>query len=100
MRQGPYLNCVAELQTGLSPYELLKALHKIEADLGRRRTVKNASREIDLDILLYGNLRLNDSTLSIPHPRMLKRHFVMKPLEEIAPETAKNLRRNFKELSN
>jgi len=92
LQQGRYLNCVIEIQTTLSPYELLSRLQNIEADLGRVRTTKNESRNIDLDILLYGDAQINEDSLCIPHPRMLKREFVMLPLEEIAPQVAKRLR--------
>ena len=90
--QGPYLNCVIKIQTTLSPYELLKRLKIIEADLGRVRTIKNGPRNIDLDILLYGDVRINEDSLCIPHPRMFQREFVMKPLEEIAPRLVKKLK--------
>ena len=98
--QGLYLNCVAEFKTALSIYDLLKELQKIETNLGRVRTIMNAPREIDLDILLYGDLYLKEPSICVPHPRMLKRDFVMKPLEDIAPEVVKNLRRNFNNLEN
>ena len=84
--QGNFLNCVVEVQTTLSPYELLSCLQEIEQDLGRIRKVKNEPRLIDLDILLYGSHRINEESLCIPHPRMLEREFVIHPLEEIAPE--------------
>lgn len=90
--QGRYLNCVIETQTNLSPHRLLKRLQKIEADLGRLRTIKNGARTIDLDILLYGDVRINEDSLCIPHPRMLERGFVMKPLKEIAPEVVKRIK--------
>lgn len=90
--QGQYLNCVVKIQTTLSPYELLKSLQKIEADLGRVRTIKNRPRNIDLDILLYGDAKIREDSLCIPHPRMLKREFVMKPLQEIAHEVVKSLK--------
>jgi 2-amino-4-hydroxy-6-hydroxymethyldihydropteridine diphosphokinase len=90
--QGRYLNCVIEIQTALSPYELLGRLQKIESDLGRVRTIKNEPRNIDLDILLYGNARIKETSLCIPHPRMLKREFVMQPLREIAPQVVKKLK--------
>ncbi|MFH1678363.1 MAG: 2-amino-4-hydroxy-6-hydroxymethyldihydropteridine diphosphokinase [Candidatus Omnitrophota bacterium] len=91
-RQGPYLNCVIEIKTALFPYELLKRLQKIEADLGRARTIKNGPRVIDLDILRYGDVRINEDALCIPHSKMLKREFVMTPLKEIAPEAVKGLK--------
>ena len=89
--QGPYLNCVIEIQTTLSPYELLRRLQKVEADLGRVRTIKNGPRHIDLDILLYGDTKIREDSLCIPHPRMFKREFVMKPLKEIAPGVVERL---------
>lgn len=90
--QRPYLNCVIEIQTALSPYELLRRLRKIEADLGRVRTIKNGPRNIDLDILLYGDVQIKEDSLCIPHPRMFQREFVIKPLKEIAPELVKKLK--------
>jgi 2-amino-4-hydroxy-6-hydroxymethyldihydropteridine diphosphokinase len=90
--QGLYLNCAIEIKTGLTPYQLLVELQKIESDLGRVRTIKNGPRIIDLDILLYGEVRMKESSLCLPHPRMLKREFVMRPLEEIAPQVVKRLR--------
>jgi len=92
-QQGRYLNCVIEIQTTLSPHELLKRLQKIEVDLGRIRTIKNGPRNIDLDILLFGDVKINEDSLCIPHPRMFNRDFVMKPLEEIAPKVIKRLKR-------
>lgn len=86
--QGLYLNCVVAIQTTLSPYKLLEKLQKVEFQLGRVRTVKNAPRTIDLDILCYGDYRIQEEALCIPHPRMLEREFVMKPLGEIAPQVA------------
>ena len=91
--QGQYLNCVIEIQTNLSPYELLSRLQKIEADLGRVRIIKNGPRNIDLDILLFGDIKINEDSLCIPHPRMFNRDFVIKPLEEIAPTVVKSLRK-------
>lgn len=83
---GPdYLNAVAELRTALGPYELLKALQRIEQAAGRERPYRNAPRTLDLDLLLYGELRQDDPVLTLPHPRMLERAFVLVPLAEIAP---------------
>jgi 2-amino-4-hydroxy-6-hydroxymethyldihydropteridine diphosphokinase len=90
--QGYFLNGVIEIATDLNPYELLKELRGIESSLGRVRTVKNAARTIDLDILLYGDVCLNEEALSIPHPRMLERDFVLIPLEQIAPGIAGKLK--------
>lgn len=81
--QGKYLNGVIKLKTSLSPHELLKFLNKIENDLGRIRTVRNGPRPIDLDILLYGQEKINTPDLTIPHPRMHERDFVLIPLKEI-----------------
>lgn len=83
---GPkYLNCVLKIQTDLSPKDLLKVLHSIEKKLGRERTFRNAPRTIDLDILLYDDIRMKSAALTIPHPKMLERDFVIKPLLEIEP---------------
>jgi 2-amino-4-hydroxy-6-hydroxymethyldihydropteridine diphosphokinase len=83
---GPdYLNAVAELRTGLGPYDLLAALQRLEQAAGRERSWRNAPRTLDLDVLLYGDLRQDDPALTLPHPRMLERAFVLLPLAEIAP---------------
>lgn len=79
-------NCAAELETGLQPYELLAVLQGIENELGRVRTIRWGPRTVDLDILLYDELEMDEEKLSIPHPRMTERAFVMVPLAEIAPE--------------
>jgi 2-amino-4-hydroxy-6-hydroxymethyldihydropteridine diphosphokinase len=91
--QGPYLNAVLEIETGLSPYQLLQELQKIEADLGRVRLVKDGPRTIDLDILTYGNFCIKEEALCIPHPRILEREFVLRPLSEIAPQEVKKLKK-------
>jgi 2-amino-4-hydroxy-6-hydroxymethyldihydropteridine diphosphokinase len=83
--QGPYLNAVVEIETGLDPYSLLVELQNIEAALGRIRTVLNGPRTIDLDILTYGDICMEEDALCIPHPRILEREFVLLPLREIAP---------------
>ncbi len=83
---GPdYVNAVAELSTALGPYELLAELQGLEQGAGRQRPWRNAPRTLDLDILLYGELELDDPVLTVPHPRMLERAFVLLPLAEIAP---------------
>ena len=84
--QGSYLNAVAKFETSLSPQELLLICLAIESELGRVRTYRNAPRMIDIDILFYDNITMDTPELKIPHPRMLDREFVMKPLLEIAPE--------------
>ena len=83
---GPdYLNAVAELDTTLAPLELLHALQRIEQAAGRERPWRNAPRTLDLDLLLYGTLRLDSAELTVPHPRMGERAFVLLPLAELAP---------------
>ncbi|MEK6592914.1 MAG: 2-amino-4-hydroxy-6-hydroxymethyldihydropteridine diphosphokinase, partial [Pseudomonadota bacterium] len=84
--QPDFLNAVACIATGLSPQELLKALLAIERCHGRVREFPNAPRTLDLDLALYGNLILHEHGLTIPHPRMHERAFVMVPLAEIAPD--------------
>ncbi|MBN1404948.1 MAG: 2-amino-4-hydroxy-6-hydroxymethyldihydropteridine diphosphokinase [Candidatus Omnitrophica bacterium] len=82
-KQGKFLNGAIKIQTSLPPYRLLRELKKIEKELGRLKAIRNAPRIIDLDILLYGDRKINLKTLKIPHPRMYKRAFVVKPLKEI-----------------
>lgn len=86
--QGPYLNGVAELETDLSPRDLLAALQEIERSLGRNRAREErwGPRTCDLDILIMGEVVLATAELTIPHPRMHERTFVLKPFAEIAPE--------------
>ncbi len=91
--QSQYLNAVIQIETDFSPYQLLKELQNIEYSLGRVRTMKNAPRTIDLDILTYGDISINEDALCLPHPRILERDFVVQPLREIAPEVAKKLLR-------
>ena len=83
--QGPYLNAVAELRTDLAPADLLRTLLDVETGLGRVRTEKDGPRTIDLDILLYDAAVSDDAGLTLPHPRMHQRLFVLLPLAEIAP---------------
>ena len=83
---GPdYLNAVVELDTTLAPLDLLHALQAIEQGAGRERPYRNAPRTLDLDLLLYQELRLNGAQLTVPHPRMYERAFVLLPLAELAP---------------
>lgn len=82
----PYLNQVIEVRTHLSPRELLAAVKHIEADLGRKPTARWAPREIDLDILAYGEEVVVEEALTLPHPALDERRFVLEPLAEIAPE--------------
>lgn len=83
--QPMYYNAVAEIETELAPAALLAILWTIERNLGREpMSERNSPRQIDLDILLYGALRLDSSRLTIPHPRLAERAFVLVPLAEIA----------------
>ena len=81
--QPDYLNAVARLDTDLAPPSLLAALQQIEQDQGRERRVRWGARSLDLDILLYGNLRIDTPELTIPHPSMRLRNFVLYPLAQI-----------------
>jgi 2-amino-4-hydroxy-6-hydroxymethyldihydropteridine diphosphokinase len=84
--QPDFINAVAEIETDLSPLELLHTLLAIEAKHGRERPFPNAPRVLDLDVLLYANVEFNTAELTLPHPRMHTRGFVMLPLAEIAPK--------------
>jgi 2-amino-4-hydroxy-6-hydroxymethyldihydropteridine diphosphokinase len=81
-----FLNVAVCIRTGLAPVELLTRLLEIESTLGRVRSVPGAPRTVDLDILLYDDLILDEPVLRIPHPRMARRRFVLEPLAEIAPQ--------------
>jgi 2-amino-4-hydroxy-6-hydroxymethyldihydropteridine diphosphokinase len=86
-----YVNAVVKIETGLNAYELLAELQRLEGQAGRalpadRAHLHNAPRTLDLDILLYGDARIESATLTVPHPRMWIRAFVLVPLHEIAPE--------------
>jgi 2-amino-4-hydroxy-6-hydroxymethyldihydropteridine diphosphokinase len=85
--QEDFVNAVVKIETALSPAALLARCHVIEDALGRSRMVRWGPRTIDLDILLYGNQVIDDAELTIPHPLMATRAFVLIPLSEIAPET-------------
>ncbi len=83
---GPdYINAVVALATGLSPLDLLDCLQALEQAAGRERSYPDAPRTLDLDILLYGDARVESARLAVPHPRMAQRAFVLVPLAEIAP---------------
>lgn len=83
--QPDFINAVVALDTRLPPRELLDELFAVEAHFGRERSVRNAPRTLDLDLVLYGDLVLEDPDLTLPHPRMHERAFVLVPLAEIAP---------------
>lgn len=83
---GPeYVNAVVELLTGLTAPALLDQLQQIEQQAGRERPFRNAPRTLDLDLLLYGSAHITSARLTVPHPRMVQRAFVLVPLDEIAP---------------
>ena len=83
---GPdYFNAVLQISTRLSAPDLLARLHHLERGAGRERPYRNAPRPLDLDILLYGAARIDSPTLTVPHPRMRQRAFVLRPLADIAP---------------
>jgi 2-amino-4-hydroxy-6-hydroxymethyldihydropteridine diphosphokinase len=83
--QGAFLNAAALVETSLSPHELFALLHRIEAQAGRVRTVRWGERTLDLDLLLFGQERIDSLDLMVPHPRMRLRRFVLAPAAEIAP---------------
>lgn len=82
-KQDNYINCCAQVFTTLSPFTLLGACLGIESSMGRVRLFKNQARIIDIDLLLYEDFSLNSSELTVPHPRILERSFVMVPLSDI-----------------
>jgi 2-amino-4-hydroxy-6-hydroxymethyldihydropteridine diphosphokinase len=81
-----FLNAVAEIGTGLAPLELLALLKSIERELGRQPGRRWGERLVDLDLLLYGDLELATDVLTVPHPELWRRLFVLAPLQELAPE--------------
>ncbi len=85
LEQPAFLNQVLETETSLSPTDLLAALKRLETHLGRQATFRYGPRLIDLDILLYDQLVLNQSDLVIPHPQLAHRAFILVPLAELAP---------------
>ena len=84
--QGAYLNVVVELTTADSARALLKRCRELEEDTGRVRTVRFGPRTLDADVLLVGDERLDEPDLTVPHPRMLERRFVLGPLADLAPD--------------
>ncbi|MGC7847573.1 2-amino-4-hydroxy-6-hydroxymethyldihydropteridine diphosphokinase [Desulforudis sp. 1088] len=88
--QPRFVNTVIEVTTDLSPFDLLAAVQRVERDLGRVRTVRWGPRTIDIDILLYDDVTMDDPALTIPHPRMAERAFVLVPLAELVPDRLLN----------
>jgi 2-amino-4-hydroxy-6-hydroxymethyldihydropteridine diphosphokinase len=84
--QGAYLNAVVELDTRRSPHELLDVCRSLEAAAERVRTERWGPRTLDVDVLLVGDLVVDDEDLTVPHPRMWQRRFVLAPLADLAPD--------------
>jgi 2-amino-4-hydroxy-6-hydroxymethyldihydropteridine diphosphokinase len=84
--QAWFLNCAVALEPGSKPAQLMSELLRIEKEMGRQRIQKKGPRSIDIDILLFGDAIVNTPKLTIPHPAMAGRRFVLEPLAEIAPE--------------
>ena len=88
--QPDYINGVIEIETTLSPTDLLRTVQQIETAQGRTREARWGARTLDIDILLYGDQRIQTAELEIPHPRMLERPFVLVPLSDLNPKAIKN----------
>ena len=86
--QPRFLNMAAEIATDIEPAELAAALRDVEDRIGRKRRQRWGPREIDIDILVYDDVSIETETLTVPHPRMMERAFVVAPLAEIAPDLA------------
>ena len=86
--QGPYLNLVVELDTDLGPRELLEVARRLESAAGRVRAERWGPRTLDVDVLLVGDMSIDEPDLTVPHPRMFERRFVVAPLADLAPELA------------
>jgi 2-amino-4-hydroxy-6-hydroxymethyldihydropteridine diphosphokinase len=85
VEQGPFLNGAAKLETSLTPRELLERLLSVESRLGRVRDERWGPRTIDLDLLLYGDLSIEEPGLTVPHPRLHERRFALEPLADLDP---------------
>ena len=86
--QSWFVNCAVALETTKTPEQLMASLLRVEEEMGRQQTAKKGPRIIDIDILLFGNRVVDSIALTIPHPTMHERRFVLEPLAEIAPEAA------------
>jgi len=83
--EPPFLNAVAAIRTVLQPFALLTLLHEVETTFGRKRSVPNAARSLDLDLLDYAGMVLDGSVI-LPHPRIAQRRFVLEPLKAVVPD--------------
>ena len=83
--QPEYFNAACRVRTRLSVFELMHVIRTIEADAGRTRLVANGPRTLDIDILLFGSMRLHSPPVIVPHPRLAERSFALEPLAELAP---------------
>ncbi len=89
--QGEYLNAVVAVDTSLAPHELLRTAQAVEQSAHRERSVRWGPRTLDVDILLHGDTEIDDPELTVPHPRMWERDFVLVPLRDVAPELVPRL---------
>jgi 2-amino-4-hydroxy-6-hydroxymethyldihydropteridine diphosphokinase len=87
-QQPWFLNCAVALETSQTPQQLMASILHIEQEMGRQRLQKKGPRTIDIDILLFDNAVVNSSDLTVPHPALHQRRFVLEPLAEIAPEVS------------
>jgi 2-amino-4-hydroxy-6-hydroxymethyldihydropteridine diphosphokinase len=92
--QGAYLNAVIAVDTMLDAHALLRVAHEIEDAAQRVRTVRWGPRTLDVDVLLYDDVHIDDAVLTVPHPRMWERDFVLVPLRDVAPELVTRLAAN------
>ena len=84
--QPDYLNAVVDITTSLTPHQLLQFCQQIENNAGRTREIHWGPRTLDIDLLLFDDLVIDDPVLSLPHPRLHERHFVLQPLNDLAPQ--------------
>jgi 2-amino-4-hydroxy-6-hydroxymethyldihydropteridine diphosphokinase len=89
--QGEYLNAVVAVDTTLGPHALLRAAQAVEQSAHRERSVRWGPRTLDVDVLLHGESEVDDDVLTVPHPRMWERDFVLVPLRDVAPELVRGL---------
>jgi 2-amino-4-hydroxy-6-hydroxymethyldihydropteridine diphosphokinase len=84
--QDDYLNAVVAIETDLEPHDVLRVAHRLEDAAGRVRRERWGPRTLDVDVLLYDDVRVDDADLTVPHPRMWERGFVLAPLRDVAPD--------------